>query len=155
MASLSRAHAACQVGSMPVMIKSLVTILHAHAMPTIALQDKTGQLEALLDERILVLDGAMGTQIQALRLDEAAVRGERFADHHNDLKNFADILCLTRPEDITAIHRRYLAAGADIIETNTFGASPVGMEEFGLPADLIGEINAAAVACARAAVEEF
>jgi 5-methyltetrahydrofolate--homocysteine methyltransferase len=124
-------------------------------MSTIAVQDKTAQLEALLDERILVLDGAMGTQIQALQLDEAAVRGERFAGHHKDLKNFADILCLTRPDDITAIHRRYLEAGADIIETNTFGASPVGMEEFALPAELVAEINAAAVACARAAVDEF
>ena len=98
------------------------------AMPTSAVDDKTDQLETLLDERILILDGAMGTQIQDLRLDEAAVRGERFADHDKDLKNFADILCITRPGDITAIHRRYLEAGADIIETNTFGASPVGME---------------------------
>jgi 5-methyltetrahydrofolate--homocysteine methyltransferase len=124
-------------------------------MPTSAVADKTEQLESLLDERILVLDGAMGTQIQALGLDEAAVRGERFADHHKDLKNFADILCLTRPDDITAIHRRYLEAGADIIETNTFGTSPVGMEEFALPTELVAEINAAAVACARAAIDEF
>ncbi|HEX6961688.1 MAG TPA: homocysteine S-methyltransferase family protein, partial [Lacipirellula sp.] len=124
-------------------------------MSTAAVADKTQQLEALLDERILVLDGAMGTQIQALGLDEAAVRGERFADHHKDLKNFADFLCLTRPDDITAIHRRYLEAGADIVTTNTFGASPVGMEEFGLPLDLVAEINAAAAACARSAVEEF
>jgi 5-methyltetrahydrofolate--homocysteine methyltransferase len=124
-------------------------------MPTYTVEDKTDQLETLLDERILILDGAMGTQIQDLRLDEAAVRGDRFADHDKDLKNFADILCITRPDDITAIHRRYLAAGADIIETNTFGASPVGMEEFGLPLDLVAEINAAAVACARVAVEEM
>jgi 5-methyltetrahydrofolate--homocysteine methyltransferase len=124
-------------------------------MPTITVEDKTAQLETLLDERILILDGAMGTQIQDLRLDEAAVRGERFAEHDKDLKNFADILCITRPDDITAIHRRYLEAGADIIETNTFGASPVGMEEFGLPLDLVAEINAAAVACARVAVEEM
>ncbi|MBA3483417.1 MAG: methionine synthase [Pirellulales bacterium] len=124
-------------------------------MPTSAVADKTDQLETLLDERILVLDGAMGTQIQDLGLDEAAVRGERFVDHDKDLKNFADILCVTRPDDITAIHRRYLEAGADIIETNTFGASPVGMDEFGLPLELVAEINAAAVACARAAVDEF
>ena len=124
-------------------------------MPTITIEDKTAQLETLLEERILILDGAMGTQIQALKLDEAAVRGDRFADHDKDLKNFADILCITRPDDITAIHRRYLEAGADIVETNTFGASPVGMEEFGLSLDLIGEINAAAVACARVAVEEM
>jgi 5-methyltetrahydrofolate--homocysteine methyltransferase len=124
-------------------------------MPTAAVADKTEQLEALLEERILLLDGAMGTQTQALGLDEKAVRGERFVDHHKDLKNFADILCLTRPEDVTAIHRRYLEAGADIVETNTFGASPVGMEEFALPLELTAEINAAAVACARAAVEEM
>ncbi len=117
--------------------------------------DCTAQLEALLEERILVLDGAMGTQIQALQLDEAAIRGERFADHDRDLKNFADILCITRPADITAIHRRYLEAGADIVETNTFGASPVGMDEFNLPLDLVREINAAAVACARQACDEI
>ncbi|HMO84049.1 MAG TPA: methionine synthase, partial [Lacipirellulaceae bacterium] len=110
-------------------------------------------LESLLDERILILDGAMGTQIQALSLDEAAVRGERFAGHHKDLKNFADILCLTRSDDVTAIHSRYFEAGADIVETNTFGASPVGMEEFDLPIELVAEINAAAVACARRAAD--
>ncbi len=95
--------------------------------------NKTDQLDSLLAERILLLDGAMGTQIQALGLDEAAVRGERFAGHHKDLKNFADILCLTHPQAVADIHRRYLAAGADIVETNTFGASPIGMEEFELP----------------------
>ena len=82
-------------------------------------RDVTEELESLLDERVLVLDGATGTQIQALELDEADIRGERFADHHKELKNFADILCLTRPDDMTAIHCRYLEAGADIIETNT------------------------------------
>ena len=82
--------------------------------------DKTDLLDSLLAERILLLDGAMGTQIQALGLDERGVRGERFADHHKDLKNFADILCLTHPSVVTAIHRDYLAAGADIVETNTF-----------------------------------
>ncbi|MEM8945723.1 MAG: methionine synthase [Planctomycetota bacterium] len=118
-------------------------------------RDVTDQIETLLDERILVLDGATGTQIQALGLDEAGVRGERFADHHKDLKNFSDILCLTRPDDMTDIHRRYLAAGADILETNTFGASPIGMDEFELPLELVEEINAAAIACARKAVDEF
>jgi 5-methyltetrahydrofolate--homocysteine methyltransferase len=117
--------------------------------------DKTHQLESLLAERILLLDGAMGTQIQALGFDERAVRGERFAGHHKDLKNFADILCVTHPDEVTDIHRRYLDAGADIVETNTFGASPVGMEEFDLPLVLVREINAAAVACARRACDEF
>ncbi|MCH2594332.1 MAG: homocysteine S-methyltransferase family protein, partial [Pirellulales bacterium] len=77
--------------------------------------DVTEQLEQILEERILVLDGATGTQIQDLGLDEAAIRGERLAGHDKDLKNFADILCLTRPDDMTAIHGRYLQAGADII----------------------------------------
>ncbi len=112
-------------------------------------------LRELLQHRILLLDGAMGTMLQSLKLDEASVRGERFANHHKDLSNFVDILCLTRPRDITEIHRKYLEAGADIVETNTFGASPVGMEEFDLPLELVREINTAAVRCAREAVDEF
>jgi len=115
----------------------------------------TNQLSHLIRERILLLDGAMGTMIQRLRLDEAAVRGERFADHHKDLKNFSDILCLTHPEKITDIHRAYYEAGSDIVETNTFGASPVGMVEFDLPLELVEEINRAAVDCARQAADEW
>ncbi len=88
-------------------------------------------------------------------MDEAAVRGERFADHHKDLKNFSDILCLTHPDEITDIHRAYYEAGSDIVETNSFGASPVGMVEFGLPNELVEEINFAAVACARKAADEW
>jgi len=118
-------------------------------------RDVTDQLKSFLDDRILILDGAMGTQIQALELDEAGVRGERFADHDKDLKNFADILCLTRPKEITAIHARYLEAGADIVTCNSFGASPVGMDEFDLPLDLIPELNAAAVNCARIACDDY
>ena len=114
-------------------------------------------LRELVGRRILVLDGAMGTMVQRLKLDEAGVRGERFAGHDptKDLKNFTDILCLTHPQSITDIHRQYLEAGADIVETNTFGASPVGMEEFALPLELVREINTAAVHCARLATEEF
>ncbi len=107
----------------------------------------------LIRERILLLDGAMGTMIQRLGLDEAGVRGERFADHHKDLKNFSDILCLTHPEKITDIHSAYYEAGSDIVETNSFGASPVGMVEFDLPLELVDEINHAAVACARKAAD--
>ncbi|TWT82856.1 Methionine synthase [Planctomycetes bacterium CA13] len=110
-------------------------------------------LAELIRERILLLDGAMGTMIQRLKFDEAAVRGERFASHHKDLKNFSDILCLTHPAEITAIHGAYLEAGSDIIETNSFGASPVGMVEFDLPLELVDEINHAAVACAREATD--
>jgi 5-methyltetrahydrofolate--homocysteine methyltransferase len=121
------------------------------------ISDTSQVLQQLLADRILVLDGAMGTMIQRHKLTEADVRGERFADHRadKDLKQFSDILCLTRPEIITEIHRQYLAAGADIVETNSFGASRVGMMEFGLPDELIREINYAAVECARKAVDEF
>lgn len=120
------------------------------------LQDKLDSvLSHLIRERILLLDGAMGTMIQRLGLSEADVRGERFAEHNKDLKNFSDILCLTHPEKITDIHRAYYAAGSDIVETNSFGASPVGMVEFGLPLELVDEINHAAVACARKAADEW
>src|SRR6056297_1688184 len=112
-------------------------------------------LPELIRERILVLDGAMGTMIQRLNLDEQAARGERFAEHHKDLSRFSDILCLTHPEKITDIHREYYAAGSDIVETNSFGASPVGMIEFDLPLELVDEINTAAVACARKAADEW
>ncbi len=113
------------------------------------------QISELIRERILLLDGAMGTMIQRLNLDEAAVRGERFADHHKDLSRFSDILCLTHPEKITEIHREYFDAGSDIVETNTFGASAIGMIEFDLPDELGDEINTAAVACAKEAAAEY
>jgi len=124
-------------------------------MTTQTFTDRRPLLEETLAKRILVIDGAMGTMIQALKLDEAAARGERFADHHKELSNFVDILCLTHPDSITEIHRKYLEAGADIVETNTFGASAIAMEEFELPGELVHEINVAAVACARKAVDEF
>ncbi len=114
-----------------------------------------GLLEDILARRILILDGAMGTMVQALQLDDRAKRGERFADHPADLSNFTDILCLTQPEAVTEIHRKYLAAGADIVETNTFGASVVGVQEFKFSTELVREMNFAAVECARRAVEEF
>jgi 5-methyltetrahydrofolate--homocysteine methyltransferase len=112
-------------------------------------------LQELLASRILVLDGAMGTMVQALKLDESAIRGDRFAGHTKDLKNFVDVLCLTHPDSVTEIHRRYLDAGADIVETNTFGASTVGIDEFDFPHELVREINLSAAKCARVAVDEF
>src|SRR5688572_13844208 len=112
-------------------------------------------LESLLADRILILDGAMGTMIQRYELTEEQVRGERFHGHHKDLVRFSDILCLTHPDKITEIHRQYLAAGADIVETNTFGASFIGMDEFQLPRELVREINTAAVRCARQAADEW
>jgi 5-methyltetrahydrofolate--homocysteine methyltransferase len=113
------------------------------------------QIAELIESRILILDGAMGTMIQRLNLDEAAVRGERFAEHHKDLSRFSDILCLTHPEAITDIHRAYYEAGSDIVETNSFGASPIGMIEFDLPLELVEEINLAAARCARVAADEW
>ena len=118
-------------------------------------ENKRQQLANLLDQRILVLDGAMGTTVFAMGIDETTMRGARLAGHHKELKNFVDILCLTRPDAVTQIHRQYLEAGADIIETNTFGSSPIGMEEFDLPAEMVREMNLAAAACARKAADEF
>lgn len=118
-------------------------------------QNSRGELiSRLLQQRILVLDGAMGTMIQALSLTEAQVRGSQFASHTKPLRNFNDLLCLTQPAAITDIHRQYLAAGADIVETNTFGASAVAMQDFDLQ-HLVQDLNLAAARCARRAVDEF
>lgn len=124
-------------------------------MPNHTRPDQTQLLTELLGERILVLDGAMGTMVFDQGFDEEAIRGDRFRNHHKDLKNYVDILNLTRPDVIEGIHRAYLEAGADIIETNTFGSSPLGMAEFELASDLMAEINRAAVQCARRAADAF
>src|SRR3990167_6309234 len=89
-------------------------------------------LEALLKERIVILDGAMGTMIQTFGLEEADFRGSLFVDHPLPLKGCNDLLCLTRPEIIKQIHRAFLEAGADIIETNTFNAKSVSMADYGM-----------------------
>ena len=89
-----------------------------------------------LDRRILVLDGAMGTMIQAHGLDEAAFRGERYAGHPRELRGDNDLLSLTQPEVILGIHRAYLEAGADIVTTNTFNATAVSQADYGLAADV-------------------
>ncbi len=107
----------------------------------------------LLGGRILVLDGAMGTMIQRHRLDEAAYRGERFADWGRDLKGANDLLTLTRPEVIASIHRAYLDAGADIIETNTFNANAPSLGDYGLEA-LVYELNLEAARLARRVADE-
>src|SRR6266566_1908716 len=111
-------------------------------------------LERLLAEKILVLDGAMGTMVHALKFGEAEFRGERFKNHPKDLKNFIDVLALTQPAAITEIHRQYLEAGADIIETNTFGATAVAMSDFQLQ-DCVRDVNLAACRLAREAVDEM
>ncbi|MEX2239444.1 MAG: methionine synthase [Burkholderiales bacterium] len=111
--------------------------------------DRTVQLQALLAERILLLDGAMGTMIQRERLDEAQFRGERFRDWPRDLRGNNDLLVLTQPELIRRIHGQYLEAGADIIETNTFNSTAVSMADYGMES-LVTELNFAA---AKLAVE--
>ncbi|RCX31144.1 methionine synthase [Thioalbus denitrificans] len=111
-------------------------------------------IEALLRERILVLDGATGTMIQRHKLEEADYRGERFADWPSDLKGNNDLLVLTRPDVITGIHEGYLEAGADIIETNTFNANAVSMADYGMEA-LVHELNLAAARLAREAADRF
>ena len=112
------------------------------------------QLDALLAQRILILDGAMGTMVQRQKLDEAAFRGTRFAAHTHDLKGNNDILVLTRPDVIRRIHQEYLEAGADIIETNTFNANAVSQADYALQ-DICYEINLAGARLAREAVDEF
>jgi 5-methyltetrahydrofolate--homocysteine methyltransferase len=108
----------------------------------------------LLQQRILMLDGAMGTMIQRLRLTEEDYRGERFKDHTTSLRGNNDLLVLTQPEAIRSIHLEYLRAGADIIETNTFSSTPMGQAEYGL-SDLAREINRQGAILARQAADEI
>ncbi len=110
-------------------------------------------LHGLLAERILLLDGAMATRIQALGLTEQEFRGERFADHPADLAGCNDLLCLTRPDDVRRIHAEYLAAGADLLTTNTFNATPVSLQDYGLEGQ-VEEINEAAARLARQAADD-
>ena len=109
-------------------------------------------LPALLARRIAILDGAMGTMIQRYKLGEADYRGERFRDHPKDLKGNNELLQFTRPDVIREIHDQYLAAGADIVETNTFGATSVAQEDYGL-AEVAREMNVAAARLARQACD--
>ncbi len=111
------------------------------------------EFRRLLGERILVLDGAMGTVIQSYRLDEADYRGERFRDWPKDLKGNNDLLVLTRPDVIGEIHRRYLESGADIVETNTFNSNATSQADYGAEA-LVRELNLAAAQVARRAADE-
>ncbi|MBN2489378.1 MAG: methionine synthase [Planctomycetes bacterium] len=106
------------------------------------------ELEALLRQRILILDGAMGTMLQREALAEADFRGERFAGHPRELRGLNDLLCLTRPDLVRAVHLAYLEAGADIIETNTFNATAIALVEYGLESEARA-LNAAAAHLAR------
>ena len=112
------------------------------------------QLPAILAKRIVILDGAMGTMIQRLRLSEAQYRGERFADFHRDVKGNNELLSLTRPDVIRDIHEGYLAAGADMVETNTFGATTIAQSDYDM-AELADEMNLASARLAREACDRF
>jgi 5-methyltetrahydrofolate--homocysteine methyltransferase len=112
------------------------------------------QLPEILAQRIAILDGAMGTMIQRFKLTEAQYRGERFKDSHKDVKGNNELLSLTRPDVIRDIHEGYLAAGADLIETNTFGATTVAQEDYEM-AHLAREMNLASARLARAACDKF
>ena len=112
------------------------------------------KFEDLLKERILILDGAMGTMIQRYKLDEAAYRGERFQDWPCDLKGNNDLLSLTQPKIIGDIHRAYLEAGADIVETNTFNSTAISMADY-QQQELVYELNFESARLARAACDEY
>ena len=111
-------------------------------------------IQELLEQRIVIIDGAMGTMIQQYKLTEADYRGERFKDWPSDIKGNNDLLCLTQPNIIKEIHKQYLEAGADIIETNTFNSQRVSLADYNMQ-ELAREINFAAAKIARQAVEEF
>src|ERR1700712_5083358 len=107
-----------------------------------------------LKERILIIDGAMGTMIQRYKLEEKDYRGERFRDWHTDVKGNNDLLSITQPQIVEAIHTQYLEAGADIIETNTFSSTSIAQADYDMQS-LAYELNVAAAACARNAVNNF
>ncbi len=111
-------------------------------------------LPGILERRIALIDGAMGTMIQRFKLTEAQVRGERFQGHGKDLKNNSDLLNITRPDIIRDIHEAFLAAGADIIETHTFGATTIAQDDYELGA-LARELNLAGARIAREAADKF
>ncbi len=116
--------------------------------------ERTAALKREAKERILILDGAMGTMIQRYKLDEAGYRGERFKDFARDLKGNNDLLVLTRPKIISEIHNAYLEAGADIVETNTFNAQAISQSDYGL-AEIAYETTVAAARLAREAADAW
>ena len=137
---------------------------HMKALAQPVAYTRAQALPALLEKRIVILDGAMGTMVQRFKLSEAQYRGagysgpdgqgDRFKNFHRDVKGNNELLSLTRPDVIRDIHEKYLAAGADLIETNTFGATTVAMADYDM-ADLAYEMNVAAARIARAAADKF
>ena len=128
--------------------------MSAPDQPSVRPFTRAANLPRLLRERILILDGAMGTMIQRYKLTEADYRGARFMEHKVDVKGNNELLLLTRPQVISEIHEQYLAAGADIIETNTFGATSVAQEDYKM-AELAYEMNVEAAKLARAACDKY
>jgi 5-methyltetrahydrofolate--homocysteine methyltransferase len=114
--------------------------------------DAMEALTTLLTERILVIDGAMGTMIQGHGLDEAGYRGERFADWPSDVRGNSDLLSLTQPDIIRSIHREYLESGADVVATNTFNAQRISQADYGME-DLAYELNSESARLAREAAD--
>ncbi|HBM50191.1 MAG TPA: methionine synthase, partial [Marinobacter sp.] len=112
------------------------------------------QLKKALKERIIVLDGAMGTMIQNQKLDEAAFRGDRFKDYDREVQGNNDLLNLTQPALLRNIHAEYLDAGADIIETNTFNSTRLSQADYGME-DLARELNVASARLAREIADEY
>ena len=111
-------------------------------------------IRALLNERILIIDGAMGTMIQRHKLEEEDYRGARFKDWHKDVKGNNDLLSITLPQVITDIHKQYLEAGADIIETNTFSSTTIAQADYDMQS-IAYELNVASAKCARIAADEY
>jgi len=123
-------------------------------MTTEATVNTIGILHKIVEQRIMVIDGAMGTMIQAYGLEEKDYRGTRFEDFHKDIKGNNDLLSITRPDVIENIHKAYLEAGADIIETNTFNANAISQEDYDM-ADLAYEMNVASAQCAKRATAYY
>jgi len=123
-------------------------------MPSLSFRQTLKSLKKAMQQRILLLDGAMGTMIQAYKLEEDDYRGERFADWASDLKGNNDLLSLTQPHIIKEIHRQYLEAGSDILETNTFNANAASMADYGMEA-LVYELNVAGATLAREACDSI
>lgn len=122
--------------------------------PYLCFMNTETKLRELLDKRILIIDGAMGTMIQRYKLQEGDYRGERFKDWHTDVKGNNDLLCLTQPQIIRAIHKEYLHAGANLIETNTFNSQTISLADYDMQS-LAYELNVAAARVAREAISEF
>src|SRR5687768_18611989 len=114
------------------------------------MSDAAARIKTLLQERIVVIDGAMGTMIQGYELDEAGFRGRELADHPRDLKGDNDLLNLTQPKIVEEIHAQYLDAGADIVETNTFNSTAIAQADYGLE-DRAYDLNVAGGRAARQA----